>query len=313
MVVRLLLALLLLLPAACSTVHAEQPQKQIAITFDDAPLPDGPLFSGTERAKRLIAALKAADVDQAAIFVTTGNIKGPADEARIRDYAAAGHVLANHSHSHPWLKEVGPAAYLADIDTARGHLARFPNVRPWFRYPYLNESPTAVSRDAVRAGLAARGLQNGYVTVDAWDWALVNLVAEAKRSGKEIDMNALRDLYLEVMLSAVDTYHDLALETLGRSPAHVLLAHENDLQALFIDDLVRVLRKRGWKIISPDQAFTDPIARELPDTLHNGNGRVAALAAVNGMDPSRLRNRYHDQKLLQALFEQRVIRPSRTQ
>ncbi len=311
--VRLLLALLLMPVAACSTVHAEEPQKQIAITFDDAPLPDGPLFSGAERARRLIAGLKAADVEQAAIFVTTGNMKRPEDEARIRAYAAAGHVLANHSHSHRWLREVGPAAYLADIDTARAHLARFPNVRPWFRYPYLNESPNVASRDAVRAGLAARGLQNGYVTGDVWDWAIVSLVAEAKRSGKEIDMKALRDLYLEVMLSAVDTYDTLARETLGRSPAHVLLAHENDLQALFIDDLVRGLRKRGWKIISPDEAFTDPIAREVPDTLHNGNGRVAALAAVKRMDPSRLRDRYHDEKLLKSLFEQRVLRPSRTQ
>ncbi len=311
--VRLLLALLLMPVAACSTVHAEEPQKQIAITFDDAPLPDGPLFSGAERARRLIAGLKAANVAQAAIFVTTGHIKRPEDEAGIRAYAAAGHVLANHSRSHPWLREVGPAAYLADIDTARAHLARFPNVRPWFRYPFLNESPNVASRDAVRAGLAARGLQNGYVTVDVWDWAIVSLVAEAKRSGKEIDMKALGDLYLEVMLSAVDTYDALARETLGRSPAHVLLAHENDLQALFIDDLVRALRKRGWKIISPDEAFTDPIASEVPDTLHNGNGRVAALAAVKGMDPSRLRDRYHDEKLLRSLFEQRVSRPSRTQ
>jgi peptidoglycan/xylan/chitin deacetylase (PgdA/CDA1 family) len=295
---------------ACSTVAAEEPAKRIAITFDDAPLPDGPLFTGTERARRLIAALKAADVPQAAIFVTTGNMKDAAGEARIRSYAAAGHVLANHSHSHFWLKDVGPAAYLADVDMARKHLARFENVRPWFRYPYLNESPNIESRDAVRAGLAQRGLMNGYVTVDTWDWALVDLMRQAKTTGREMDMDALRDLYLEVMLHAVDNYDGLAREALGRSPAHVLLAHENDLQALFIGDLVKALRERGWTIVTPDEAFSDPIAREVPDTLHNGNGRVAALAAVRGFAPARLRDVYHDEKLLKEMFERRVIRPA---
>ena len=73
-------------------------------------------------------------------------------------------------------------------------------------------------------------------------------------------------------------------------------------------DLVAALRKRGWTIVSPDEAYKDPIARTEPDTLHNGNGRVAALAAVNGISPARLRNPFHDEKLLKQMFEARVLR-----
>ncbi|MDP8913639.1 MAG: polysaccharide deacetylase family protein [Pseudomonadota bacterium] len=307
LLVQLLLTWLFII-ASSTAAAAEQPRKRIALTFDDAPLPDGPFFEGAERTRRLIAALKEADVPQAAIFVTTGNIKDSAGEARIRAYAAAGHLLGNHSHSHKWLKDMDAAAYLADIDRASRRLARFNNVRPWFRYPFLNESPDAARRDAVRAGLARRKLMNAYVTVDTWDWAIVNLAREAKQAGRDIDMDALRQMYLDVMLNAVDTYDKLALEALGRSPAHVLLAHENDLQALFIGDLVKALRARGWTIVSPDEAFSDPIARVLPNTLRNGNGRVAALAAVRGFEPERLRDRFHDEKLLKQMFEQRVIR-----
>jgi peptidoglycan/xylan/chitin deacetylase (PgdA/CDA1 family) len=309
---RLLLALLVPMAAACSSVPAEPPSeppaKRIALSFDDAPMAHGPLFSGRERTQRLIAALKTARVPQAAIFVTTEGLGRDEGKARIRAYAAAGHPIANHSHQHRRLKAIGPEAYLADIDKAEAELKRFPNRRPWFRFPYLNESPDVASRDAVRAGLKARGLANGYVTVDTWDWAIVRQMVLAKAAGNEIDLNALRDLYLEVMLSAVDTYDGVAREALGRSPAHVLLAHENDLQALFIGDLVAALRKRGWTIVTPDEAFADPIAKEAPDTLHTGNGRVAALAAVRGMPAARLRDRYHDEKLLAELFEQRVIR-----
>ena len=307
MILARLLFLLLLPLAACATVPPP-PEKKIALTFDDAPLRDGPIFDGPERTRRLIAALKSAGVRQAAFFVTTGNIRTPADEARIRSYASAGHVLGNHSNGHRWLRRIGAEAYLADIDEARGKLAGFDNVRLWFRYPFLDEGKDAAVRDAVRAGLRERDLANGYVTIDTWDWALVDLVRQAKADGKEIDLDALRDLYLEVMLSAVETYDTLAVESLGRSPAHVLLAHENDVSALFIGDLVRALRARGWTIVSPDEAYADPIAAEVPDTLHNGNGRVAALAAVKGVDPARLADRYHDEALLKRLFDERVVK-----
>src|SRR5690349_2724247 len=179
MLARLLLLLLLPL-AACAAVPAAPPTKRIALTFDDAPMRDGPLLDGPERTRRLIAALKAAGVKEAAFFVIAGNLRTPADETRIRAYAAAGHALGNHSNSHRWLRRIGAEAYLADIDEARGKLAGFDNVRPWFRYPFLDEGKEAATRDAVRAGLRERGLASGYVTVDTWDWALVDLVMAAK-------------------------------------------------------------------------------------------------------------------------------------
>lgn len=297
---------LLLIAGACTSMPDAQAPKRIALTYDDAPLPDGPLLSGRQRTDRLIAALAAEKV-QAAFFVTTSNMDQPGGAERIRDYAGAGHLIANHSHSHPWLRDVGPSAYLADIDVARSKLQHFANLRPWFRYPYLNESPNRESRDAVRAGLTARGLRNGYVTVDTWDWALVDLVRKAKEQGRAIDMVALRDLYLEVELSGVEAYDRIARQAIGRSPAHVLLLHENDLAALFARDLIAALRSRGWTIVSPDEAFADPIAAGEPDTLHLGRGRVSALAAARGGAPDQ-HDLYQDEELLARLFEERVIR-----
>lgn len=306
MLIRLLVLLLLPLNA-CAAAPAAQPAKRIALTFDDAPMKDGPLLSGPERTRRLIAALKHAGVEQAAFFVTTSHLLAAGDEARIRAYAAAGHVLGNHSHAHRRLRRIGAEAYLADLDLARGKLAAFANVRPWFRFPFLDEGADAASRDALRAGLRKRGLASAYVTIDTWDWALVDLVRQAQVAGRDIDLDALRALYLEMMLSAVETYDSLAVSSLGRSPAHVLLAHENDMSALFIGDLVRALERRGWTIVTPDEAYRDPIAREAPETLHNGNGRVAALAAARGVEAAKLADPYHDEALLKRLFEERVV------
>jgi len=83
-------------------------------------------------------------------------------------------------------------------------------------------------------------------------------------------------------------YDNIAQKTLGRSPKHVLLLHENDMAALFIADLIEHIRLQGWKVISPQEAYEDPIASTIPDVLFNGQGRVAAIAKSKGWDEKLL-------------------------
>jgi hypothetical protein len=217
-------------------------------------------------------------------------------------------VLANHSYSHPALTAVTAEAYLVDIDKAEAWLKGRAGRRPWFRFPFLNEGrQDKAKRDAVRAGLKARGLQNGYVTVDASDWHLEQLTINAKKTGKTIDMDALRDLYVESHVEAAEFYDGLARQTLGRSPAHVLLLHETDLAALWIDDLVAALRRAGWEIVSADQAFADPINALTPDVPSAQGTLTEALAWEKGLPAPRWYAR-NDTKLAARLFAERVLK-----
>ena len=103
-----LLALLLALQAwpPASPAADAVATRRLAITFDDAPRPDGAFLTGEERTRRLIDGLEAAGVRGAMVFATTGRLDDtPGAEARLRAYAAAGHVLANHSHAHGWLRQ----------------------------------------------------------------------------------------------------------------------------------------------------------------------------------------------------------------
>lgn len=303
---RLLLAFLLMLAAVPA---AAQESKRIALSFDDVPRHVGGFMTSDERTVALIAGLHEAGVEQAAFFVTTGNLEhdyGRGGEARIRAYVAAGHVIGNHSHSHTWLWNGDVAAYIADLDKAEAWLADKPGKRPWYRFPYLDEGRDPVRRDALRAALRQRGLFNGYVTVDNFDWAIDNLARQAVEANRAIDRKALGALYVETIVQTADFNDRIARETLGRSPAHVLLLHETDLNALFIVDLVEGLRAAGWTIITMDEAYRDPIARMEPETLYLGGGRVAALANVAGREPASLVHERTDEAELARLFEERV-------
>ncbi|MEM9234188.1 MAG: polysaccharide deacetylase family protein, partial [Pseudomonadota bacterium] len=97
---------------ACSP-NSEAPRR-IALTYDDAPRGDGEIFTGPERAEALTDALASVEAGPVAFFVTTRNFDtNPEHRARIDRYAAAGHLIANHTHTHPWAHKTSVAEYLA--------------------------------------------------------------------------------------------------------------------------------------------------------------------------------------------------------
>ena len=198
-------------------------------------------------------------------------------------------------------------AYLADIDRASGWLMGRKGLRPWFRFPYLDEGGSdKAKRDAVRAGLAARKLSNGYVTVDGSDWNIEGLTAEARKTGKPIDMDALRDLYVETHVQSAEFADALARKALGRQPVQVMLLHETDLAAYWIADLVAGLRKKGWEIVTADVAYRDPIAKVLPDTPSAQGNLLEAMAWEKGVPAPRWYDR-NTLSIANPLFRQRVL------
>jgi peptidoglycan/xylan/chitin deacetylase (PgdA/CDA1 family) len=309
--IRLLLALLLLAFAGSATAAPKPEPKRIALSFDDVPRQPGAFLTPDQRTQGILSGLAAAKVKQAVFFVTTGNLDKPEGKGgleRIMMYETGSHVIANHSHAHRRLSQISTDEYLQDVDRAAAWLRNRPNSRPWFRFPFLDEGRAdKAKRDAVRAGLAQRGLLNAYVTVDGADWNMEALTVAARAAGKDMDMTALRELYVETMVGAANFYDGLARRTLGRSPAHMLLLHETDLAALFLPALVEGLRKDGWEIVTADEAYADPIARALPDTPSAQGTRLEAMAWQKGLPAPRWYER-EDLKIANALFAQRVLK-----
>jgi len=294
--------LLAVLSNASLTADTGCGPRRVAFSFDDAPTEDSVIMSGEERSQRIVDALQEGGVEEAIFFAVSSRID-PATIPRMHAYAEAGHVIASHSHTHPNLHNVGSKAFLANVGTAHEILSGLPGFQPYFRFPYLNEGATIEERDAVRAGLKALGYRAGYVTIDNYDFYIDQLLREAREDGRAIDLEAVGALYVEMILGAAVHYDDAACTWLGRSPAHVLLLHENDVAALFLPALITGLKSAGWKVITASEAYADPIAELVPDTLFLGQGQVAALAAVAGADKSELRHEGESTEVLRARFE----------
>lgn len=287
----------------CTAVGLGQ---EIAITIDDAPLRDTLLFTGKDRTQLLIDNLIRAGVPDALIFVVTQKVnEGTINQ--LMAYEAAGFHLANHSHKHLSANTEDLEVILEDIIQAHPIISSFDNFLPYYRPPYLHYGSSEESRDAIQDHLKTLGYKVGYVTVDNYEWYMDSLLQTAMVHGRDIDFDVLKDVYVETLWETIRFYDNIAKQTLGRSPKHVLLLHETDITALYIADLVAHIRAEGWTIISPQDAYTDPIVFMMPDVLFNEQGRVAAIARAQGWHHSRLRHESEDEGYLNDLFEKRGV------
>ncbi len=300
---------------ATSQMRKNDGSKRIALSFDDAPRGGGAFLETQIRPQMLRDALQRAGVKQAAFFANPGRIgDGSSHATELRAYVKAGHVLANHTANHIGASDVSPERFLADIDDAEKWLKAEKGYRPWFRFPRLDEGGrNTVKRDALRAGLKSRGLRNGYVTADGWDWYLENLTIKAVNRGSKMDHDALRKLYIGTHVGAAKFADNLARRTLGRAPAHMLLLHETDLAALYIEDLVKALRADGWTIITADEAYADPMGKLPEPVVAHANGTLIQMLSWDRKTKGPRWYELNEPDEMTKLFNERVLRPRQTQ
>jgi len=279
--------------------------QSVALSFDDVPRGKGILFSGSERAQILLEKLKKENVDTV-IFFCVGRAIDSAGDARIKMYSEAGHLIANHTYSHKSLDKISAAEYIADIAHADSILNKYKTYTKLFRFPYLHEGNTTGKRDSVRNAIASMNYMNGYVTIDTYDWYIDFLLKEGIKEQKKIDYEKLKKMYVDIMWDGIKFYDSLAQKVLGRSPAHVLLLHENDLAALFIDALIDHIRKNNGRIISPIEAYQDPVSEYIPNVLMNNQGRIVAIAKEKGYN-GELSHQSENEEFIENYFNTHVI------
>lgn len=280
--------------------------KEISLSFDDAPRDGSQYFSGIQRTKALLKSLNDAKVRRVAFYLNPVRMNNSEGVDRVKSYALAGHVLGNHSYDHPNLKEVGAEAFVENIHRAHLQIRDLNGFKPWFRYPFLSKGKTIEENQKVSSALDKMNYKDACITIDNFDWYMDSLFQKALKEKKKINFEKLKAAYVDILLDSINFYDSLAIKVVGRSPKHVLLLHENDLNALFLPNLVQALKEQGWKIISPEEAYSDPIWAKTPKTLHHGDGRIAALAE-EAQSSGPVRDKFQNAEAIDVYFKRKNI------
>lgn len=273
------------------TVSSEASSPEIAITIDDFNWNKSVKLDPDQRNRALLGALRAHDNLKAALFVACRFADNDKGKELLRDWDRAGHLIGNHSYSHKYLNssKVTPEVYTADIEKCDAIIKSLPHFEKRFRFPYLKEGETAAKRDAVRSFLKQHDYRIGHVTIDASDWAVDDRLTARLTKDPSADVTPYRDFYLGHMWERSLYYDDLARKVLGRPVKHAILMHYNLLNALFLGELLDMLKNRGWKLIDAANAFKDPVFAATPNIVPAGESIIWALAKETGKFEKLLR------------------------
>lgn len=264
--IRQLLLVFLFLPLAAA---AQMPAARVvSITFDDLPFASVPADNSAQLRRMTTKLLQHLQTGQvpAVGFVNEAKLyrDGILDAEQVDlllSWIQAGLELGNHTYSHPSLNRVPLDAFQAYL--LRGETVTRPLMQGegrtlrWFRHPFLHLGKTLEERTAFHDFLAARGYVVAPVTVNNSEWVFAVAYSRAQAQGDEDAARRIGAAYVPYMEAVFARSEQLTLDLFGRAIPHVLVLHANSLNADYFATLAAMLRQRGYRFISLDDALSD--------------------------------------------------------
>jgi peptidoglycan/xylan/chitin deacetylase (PgdA/CDA1 family) len=273
------------------------PERAIAITIDDLPAGAANSMTAasiTEMTTKLLATLREQKVP-AVGFVNERKLYfnwGEVDERikALNMWLDSGFELGNHTYGHTSLNRVTlkewEDAVIQGESVTRLLLAQHKMKLRYFRHPYLDTGRDLQTRREAENFLVERGYRIAPVTLDAWDWMFAGVYDDARKRGDTALQKEVARSYLAHTTTVFDYFEKMSRDLLGYEPKQILLLHGNWLEADHIGELLELIRKRGYKFITLENALGDS-AYGLPDTYvgEEGTGWLEHWAITRGKPP----------------------------
>jgi peptidoglycan/xylan/chitin deacetylase (PgdA/CDA1 family) len=270
--------------------------RQIAITIDDLPAGAANWMSAGEidqMTAKLLTPLREQKIP-AVGFVNEKKLykTGEVDERikALNIWLDSGFELGNHTFSHASLNRVGLTAWEEDVirgETVTVMLLSQRNLKlRYFRHPYLDTGRDLQTRREAEAFLVDRGYRIAPVTLDAWDWMYAGVYDDARRCRDSTLQQQLVSSYLSYTNDVFAYSEKQSKDLIGYELKQILLLHANWLEADHIGELLDVIRKRGYRFITLEDALSDP-AYSMPDDYigEEGTGWLDHWAITRGQPP----------------------------
>jgi peptidoglycan-N-acetylglucosamine deacetylase len=285
-----------LLSTSANAQAAKHPDRQVAVTIDD--LPAGmadrlPASEITAMTTKLLGTLRDQKIPVVG-FVNEKKLYKPGEvDERInvlKMWLDSGFELGNHTFSHMSLNQAGLKAWEDDViqgeSVTRLLLAEHKMKLRYFRHPYLDTGRDLETRREAEAFLVDRGYRIAPITLDGWDWMFAGLYEDAKKRGDTALQQQIVTEYLVHHDASFAYSEQLSAKIVGYEPKQILLLHASNLEADHIGELLDVLRKRGYRFITLEDALSDP-AYSLPNTYigEEGTGWIEQWALTQGKIP----------------------------
>ncbi len=263
--------------AVCSVPSLAQ-QRTVALTFDDLPVAG---TSDPAQARAInMSILDSLDRHHApAIGLVVerrvqevGRTQGP---ELLDQWVRRGYDLGNHTLSHPEINDLTVEQIEQEIiggeRSLAAALAKVGKTPHYFRFPQNHTGDTKEKHDAIAAFLAHHGYKVAVTTIDNEDFVFDSVYRKLLSKHDEASAARLRAAYLDYTSTEIDYYSGLHKQIFGHEIPHVMLLHDNKLNADVIDKVLELFQQKQYHFVSLDEALSDP-AYNTPDTFFTQYG-----------------------------------------
>lgn len=261
--------------------------KSVAFSFDDGLDPS--INSDAQQINEDILNTLKQNKIHAIVYPSISKIGGIEGLNIVSNWGAHGHRIGNHGNLHLNLNknEVDLSTYLQDMQQGHEVFSLLEGFVPRYRFPFLKEGNTLEKRDGVRKWLSTHKYKSGAVSIDASDWYYNQLFLKYHEEKDQLSLDKLKQAYIFHLLDRAKYYDDLAIQTLGRSPNHVLLLHIRAINAAWLEDIISSFKAEGWKFIDSDIAYRDDIYKIQTNLLPAGESIIWNIAQIHGVNNLR--------------------------
>ena len=241
-------------------LDATSAERRVVVTIDD--IPGVQLAGGCDTAyltrlnTKLVDALRRNRVPALGLVVESRGCGAMAPLLKI--WLEAGLELGNHTASHRDFNARPIEEFQADTLAGEKTLRALGRPPRWFRYPFLRSGKQLPKKRAFEKWLDEHGYRIAPVTIDNDEYLYARDYAQALARGDEREAARIADEYLRYMTEIFAFYEKLSVSTLGYELPQILLLHDNQLNADHFDRLAAMMRKRGYRFITMDEAMKDP-------------------------------------------------------
>jgi peptidoglycan/xylan/chitin deacetylase (PgdA/CDA1 family) len=268
----------------CSVFQRASAQ-EVAFAFDKT-LASSAGLDGTARTKMLVRNLQKMGIDQSMFLIRTKDINVKTME-RVEFYDDEAQLIVNAGAKHSLYSRHGLLKYQADILKADALLEQHFHYKKHIYFPYLFSGGDNQVLTELRTFLADEGYRKTYVSYEAHDDYMDLLYRNQVANNRVVDISSIEKAYVKMLMDEILAYDAKAYLLLGYHPKQVILLHENDLAAYCIIGLVDALNAKGFKVISPEKIFSDPIANPF---FADGYSAVGYMRSVTGFSDARRDN-----------------------
>lgn len=280
-----------------------QDKSSLCFTFDDGNPNDILDYNYLEWNQMILDQLEVLDL-QAILYVCGKKLNNPKGKEVLESWDKSNHLIANHTYNHRNFNNVNISAknYGIDLLKCDSLISVYKNYTKYFRTAYLKNGNTIEKRDSLISLLKLFDYKNGYVTIDASDWYFNSLLIKFIKKNPKDSIDKFKDAYIKHLLDRAKYYDELAVEVLGRKVKHSLLLHHNLTSALFLGDLIKAFKYKGWNLINAKDALLDDVYKKEINTIPAGESIIWSIAKESGEYEDKLRypaedSKYEEEKL----------------